>query len=100
MGLPRQMPKDLTPLLRRFAIVELLMKAGFNPDEPRDWHGRWTTIGEGDFVPDESESDGEGGLDERPPHGMKLPSGVMAFGPAAELPNPETGKTVIFDGCC
>jgi len=29
----------------RMAAADRLLKAGFNPDEPRDWHGRWTTAG-------------------------------------------------------
>ena len=32
-------------LLRRLGIAEALAKAGFNPDEPRDELGRWTTEG-------------------------------------------------------
>ena len=31
--------------LRRLAIAEALLKAGFNPDEPRDERGRWTSEG-------------------------------------------------------
>ncbi len=34
------------PSLRRLAIAEALAKANFNPDEPRDRHGRWTTGGD------------------------------------------------------
>ena len=30
----------------RMAVADRLLKAGFNPDEPRDWHGRWTTGGD------------------------------------------------------
>ena len=26
----------------RLRVVERLLKQNFNPDEPRDWHGRWT----------------------------------------------------------
>ncbi len=32
----------------RMAAADRLLKAGFNPDEPRDWHGRWTTGGSAD----------------------------------------------------
>ena len=28
--------------------ADQLLKANFNPDEPRDWHGRWTTEGADD----------------------------------------------------
>ncbi len=29
----------------RMAAADRLLKAGFDPNEPRDWHGRWTTGG-------------------------------------------------------
>ena len=32
----------------RLAGAETLLKYGFNPGEPRDWHGRWTIAGGGD----------------------------------------------------
>jgi hypothetical protein len=31
--------------LMRLAAVAPLLKANFDPDEPRDWHGRWTSEG-------------------------------------------------------
>lgn len=34
-------------VLRRFLIAESLAKAGYDPDEPRDDHGRWTGGGGG-----------------------------------------------------
>jgi len=34
-------------ILRRLAIAEALAKAGYDPDEPRDEHGRWTSEGGG-----------------------------------------------------
>jgi hypothetical protein len=30
--------------LRRVARADALSKHNFNPDEPRDWHGRWTPV--------------------------------------------------------
>jgi hypothetical protein len=33
------------PLFRRLAVADALLKAGYNPNEPRDWHGRWTNDG-------------------------------------------------------
>jgi hypothetical protein len=51
LGLPSALPPMDDRDLRRLAIAELLIKAGFNPDEPRDERGRWTTGGatEGDL---------------------------------------------------
>jgi len=30
--------------VNRMAAADRLLKAGYNPAEPRDWHGRWTTV--------------------------------------------------------
>jgi hypothetical protein len=30
----------------QLASAATIVKAGYNPDEPRDWHGRWTTGGD------------------------------------------------------
>lgn len=38
------------PSLRRLVVAEALTKAGFNPEEPRDWRGRWTADGNGEPV--------------------------------------------------
>jgi hypothetical protein len=48
--------------LEQLARAASLVKAGFNPDEPRDWHGRWT--GGGDTAQPEHE-----------PHGNERPAG-------------------------
>ena len=34
------------PAVNRMAAADSLLKAGFNADEPRDWHDRWTTGGD------------------------------------------------------
>ena len=47
-GIPRSTLKIKDPMLRRLAIAEALAKAGFDPDEPRDERGRWTSGGGGD----------------------------------------------------
>jgi hypothetical protein len=47
--------------LQRLAPLAPLIKANFNPDEPRDWHGRWTSEGGGE--PDKPPPD------DRPHHG-------------------------------
>ena len=58
-----------TPELSREAALRLanadeeLAKRNFNPDEPRDWHGRWTTGGaaaQASIAPPEVESDRAG----------------------------------------
>jgi hypothetical protein len=58
-----------TPELSREAALRLanadeeLAKRNFNPDEPRDWHGRWTTGGaaaQASIAPREVESDRAG----------------------------------------
>ncbi len=37
-----EIPKERMASLAR---AEALLKHGFNPDQPRDWHGRWTAEG-------------------------------------------------------
>ena len=37
--------------LGRLAQADALTKHNFNPDEPRDWHGRWTSDGSGSTSP-------------------------------------------------
>jgi len=37
--------------VNRMAAADRLLKYNFNPDEPRDWHGRWTTDGSGGADP-------------------------------------------------
>lgn len=44
--------------LARIAQLDSLLKYDFDPDEPRDWHGRWTTEGGEDGA-----SGGDGGTD-------------------------------------
>ena len=46
-GVPRSVLEIKDRTLRRLAIAEALAKAGFNPDEPRDERGRWTSEGGG-----------------------------------------------------
>jgi hypothetical protein len=41
-GAPRALRRIKDRSLRRLAVAELLAKAGYDPDEPRDDHGRWT----------------------------------------------------------
>lgn len=43
MGVPRRVLDIEDRTLRRLAIAEALAKAGYDPDEPRDDHGRWTS---------------------------------------------------------
>ncbi len=60
------MPRlDWAGTSRFFFRRSALSKFGFNPDEPRDWHGRWTMDGAGDmpaatdgalFAPEEGEA--------------------------------------------
>jgi hypothetical protein len=42
-GLSSSLANILDEPLRRLAVAEALIKAGFNPDEPRDERGRWTS---------------------------------------------------------
>ena len=56
-GLPRSVLKIKDRTLRRLAIAEALAKAGFDPDEPRDERGRWTSEGGGEGGPAEDEAD-------------------------------------------
>lgn len=52
-GGPFSLAKFDDPPLRRLAIAAALIKAGFDPDEPRDDHGRWShegAHGRDDFV--------------------------------------------------
>lgn len=44
-GVPRTVLEIEDRTLRRLAIAEVLAKAGYNPDERRDDHGRWTSSG-------------------------------------------------------
>jgi hypothetical protein len=44
-GVPRAILEMQDRTLRRLAIAEAMAKAGFNPDEPRDERGRWTSEG-------------------------------------------------------
>jgi hypothetical protein len=45
LGIPDWLAEIEDRTLRRLAIAEALAKAGYNPDEPRDARGRWTTAG-------------------------------------------------------
>lgn len=52
-GGPFSLAKFDDPPLRRLAIAAALIKAGFDPDQPRDDHGRWShegAHGRDDFV--------------------------------------------------
>ncbi len=44
-GLSSSLADILDEPLRRLAVAEAMLKAGFNPDEPRDERGRWTSEG-------------------------------------------------------
>jgi hypothetical protein len=79
--------------LRRLAIAVALSRAGFNPDEPRDERGRWTTGGDDLLAPDQMTPPArgkptEGGDDLLIPARMTLPDGAKppdfseAFEPA------------------
>lgn len=48
--------------IERLARADTLFKANFNPDEPRDEHGRWTDAMDVDYEPDESEGSSGGDL--------------------------------------
>jgi Restriction endonuclease fold toxin 5 len=66
------------PFLRRLVMADALLKAGFNPDEPRDDHGRWTTGGaDGTAAPSHHE------LDTRIPGGHAATGTVSVTGEAA-----------------
>jgi hypothetical protein len=48
-GTARREPRSPGERRRQhMAYLERLLKRGYNPDEPRDWHGRWTTGGSAD----------------------------------------------------
>jgi len=47
------------PPLRRLAIATSLLRAGFNPDEPRDERGRWTSDGSQARIPARTHDQGE-----------------------------------------
>jgi len=55
-------------VLRRLAVASPIAKANFNPNEPRDWHGRWTTEGTGAGAQAPSGASG-GGSEGEVPHG-------------------------------
>ena len=59
--------------IERLARADTLLKANFNPDEPRDDHGRWTDATEVD--PDRAESEGSSG-------GDLVPTSAGGNGPA------------------
>jgi hypothetical protein len=45
-GVRASSPIDLNDeQMARLAKAATIVKAGYNPNEPRDWHGRWTTEG-------------------------------------------------------
>jgi hypothetical protein len=86
--------------LRRLAIAVALSRAGFNPDEPRDGRGRWTTGGDDLLAPDQMTppargKPAEGGDGLLIPARMTLPDG-------AEMPEvsegfePVTPPTSLF----
>ena len=65
------------PQLRRLAIAAALLKAGFDPDQPRDDHGRWTDGGSAnDSTGETSASTGNVGA-------ISVASSVAAIGDAA-----------------
>ena len=41
-GILSELADPADPALTRLAVAEALIRAGFNPDEPRDENGRWT----------------------------------------------------------
>lgn len=47
--------------MARVVSVEALLKHGFNPNQPRDWHGRWSTEGNAS-----SSSSGQAGATDHP----------------------------------
>jgi len=80
--------------LRRLAIAVALARAGFNPDEPRDERGRWTTGGDDLLAPPRTTPPARGkptdnGSDLLIPARMTLPDGAKpldlpeAFEPVA-----------------
>ena len=69
--------------IARLAQTEAISKYSFNPDEPRDWHGRWTTW-EGGTFPGEAGANGHPALPsgERPtPSINEIPIQVAQSGP-------------------
>lgn len=64
--------------IERLARADTLLKANFNPDEPRDDHGRWTDATE--VAPDHAEREGSSGgdLDGIKAHLPVTRAGIMA----------------------
>ncbi len=51
--------------IERLARADFLLKANFNPDEPRDDRGRWTDDVAGDFILDDPGEEGSAGSPRR-----------------------------------
>ncbi|MGH7063608.1 MAG: hypothetical protein ACREET_05980 [Stellaceae bacterium] len=63
--------------IKRLARTDDLLKANFNPDEPRDDRGRWTDDVEGDFILDDPADEGSGSSG-----GEQTPTAAGGSGPA------------------
>jgi hypothetical protein len=64
--------------LARIAQLDSLRKSNFNPDEPRDWHGRWTTEGGENGASGEDGGDAASDASEGEPGGESGSAGAEA----------------------
>ncbi len=93
-----EIPEDR---IERLARADSLLKANFNPNEPRDDRGRWTDDVEGDFILDDPGEEGSAGSNAAPtrPRPPRAAAVQPSRAPGSTIPNADfRNRLAIAEG--